>query len=223
MTTRRTITLVGRTAALFACAALVTTSVARAENPDSDPLEAGERIVHGSVEPPPVQVSPAQVARGKKAFGDVHQVLLSPRCSNCHPAGNAPLQTDAGVPHAMNITRESEKNGLACATCHSDKNAVDAVGAPAGSPPGAPNWHLPPEDTPMVFVGRTPAQLCAQLKDPARNGNKSLAQLLEHVSHDALVLWGWNPGAGRTTPPLKHDVFVAAFKDWVDAGAPCPD
>jgi hypothetical protein len=46
--------------------------------------------------------------------------------------------------------------------------------------------------------------------------------LLEHVDHDALVLWGWNPGQGRAPVPIAHADFVAAFKRWVDTGAPCP-
>jgi len=49
-----------------------------------------------------------------------------------------------------------------------------------------------------------------------------LAQLLEHVSHDPLVLWGWNPGGNRTTPPLAHDKFVAAFTTWVASDGACP-
>ncbi len=215
-----------RALSLIACVALAGTSIARADEGAKTPPADGEVAPTGDAvaEAPPAPVyTPAQIAAGKKAFGDVHAVLLSPRCSNCHPAGDAPLQTDAGIPHAMNITRDSEKNGVPCSTCHYEKNAEDAVGAPAGSPPGAPNWHLPPEDTPMVFVGRTPEQLCAQLKDPKQNGNKTLAQLLHHVGHDPLVLWGWNPGEGRTTPPLPHDAFVKSFQAWVDAGGPCPD
>jgi hypothetical protein len=213
-----------RALSLVACVALAGTSIARAEEGAEAPPASAPASGEGDAAAPPAPTyTPAQIAAGEGAFGDVHAVLLSPRCANCHPAGDAPLQTDAGVPHSMNITRASEKNGVPCSTCHYEKNAEDAVGAPAGSPPGAPNWHLPPEETPMVFVGRTPAQLCAQLKDPKRNGGKTLAQLLEHVSHDPLVLWGWNPGEGRTTPPLAHDVFVARFKTWVDAGGPCPD
>jgi hypothetical protein len=37
-----------------------------------------------------------------------------------------------------------------------------------------------------------------------------------------LVLWGWNPGAGRAPVPVPHDIFVAQFKLWADAGGPCP-
>ena len=154
---------------------------------------------------------------GKRAFETVYKVLESPRCKNCHPAGDAPLQFDDGRPHAMNISRRSEKNGLTCATCHRDKNNLRP-----NQPPGAPNWKLPPADTPMVFEGRTQAQLCAQLKDPVQTRGRDLAALIEHVDKDPLVAWGWAPGPGRTPVPVAHDVFVHAMKTWADNGAPCP-
>jgi hypothetical protein len=74
----------------------------------------------------------------------------------------------------------------------------------------------------MIFEGRTATQLCEQLVDPARNGKRSLAELLRHVSDDPLVLWGWKPGGSRTVPPLSHDRFVAAFRTWVASGGACP-
>ena len=75
---------------------------------------------------------------------------------------------------------------------------------------------------PLVFVGRSPRELCEQLKDPARNGNLTPAALVKHVSTDPLVLWGWQPGFGRRPVPVPHAEFVAAFQKWVDAGTPCP-
>jgi hypothetical protein len=160
------------------------------------------------------------VTAGKRAFADVPRVLQSPRCRNCHPAGNAPLQTDAGKPHAMNISRASAAAGVPCASCHQERNS-EAIHI-AGGPPGAPHWGLPPAETPMVFEGKTVTALCEQLKDPERNGHRSLAMLLDHVSHDPLVLWGWSPGGTRTTPPLPHDKFIAAFTAWVAGDAACP-
>lgn len=157
---------------------------------------------------------------GKAAFLDVARVLQSPRCMNCHPSGAAPLQGDNSRPHAMNITRTSVDAGMTCKTCHQERNS-EAIGV-AGGPPGAPNWGLPAEDMPLVFQGLTPTRLCEQLKDPARNGHKDFAQLLEHVGHDPLVLWGWAPGGKRTLPPLTHAAFVDAFKKWVDSGGACP-
>jgi hypothetical protein len=74
----------------------------------------------------------------------------------------------------------------------------------------------------MVFVGRSPAALCQQIKDPKQNGGRSLDQLLDHVANDDLVGWGWNPGDGRTLPPLSRPDTVAQMKIWVAGGAVCP-
>ena len=170
-----------------------------------------------AAEPAPVTAS---AASPEAAFLDVARVLQSPRCVNCHPNGDAPLQGDDQRVHAMDITRDIERVGLTCQTCHVEKGAGDHD--VVGMPPAVKHWSLPPKETPMVFQGRTPAALCAQLKDRAQNGNKDLAHLLTHVTSDDLVLYGWNPGGKRTVPPLAHDVFVARFKQWVDADAPCP-
>ena len=172
--------------------------------------------------PPPRTPTPQEVADAKVAWGDVYRVLQSPRCINCHPADGAPKQTDNGVPHAMNISRLSAESGLACSTCHSTKNSEDTIGL-AGGPPGALHWGLPPKDTPMVFENHTPTSLCVQLKDPEHNGKRSLADLVHHVSHDALVLWGWNPGGNRTVPPMSHKAFVAAMTRWAKGGGACPE
>ena len=163
------------------------------------------------------QPAPTSRDDGVAAFHVVYAVLESPRCRNCHPAGDAPLQFDDGRPHAMNITRRSERNGLLCATCHGTHN-----GARPDQPPGAPNWHLPPAATPMIFEGRSEPQLCAQLTDPAQTGGRDLAALVDHVAHDPLVAWGWAPGPGRTPVAVPRDQVVAAMQAWVAAGAPCP-
>jgi hypothetical protein len=86
-------------------------------------------------------------------------------------------------------------------------------------PPGNPNWHLPSAKSPLVFQGRSPKELARQLKDPKQNGGKTLDQLLHHVSEDKLVLWGWDPGNGRTRPPLSHAEFVRKFREWIEKGA----
>jgi hypothetical protein len=36
------------------------------------------------------------------------------------------------------------------------------------------------------------------------------------------VLWGWNPGDGRTKPPLSHAEFARQFRVWVEKGAAAP-
>jgi hypothetical protein len=159
-----------------------------------------------------------RAAAGRAAFQIAYQVLMHPRCMNCHPRGDAPLQYDDSRVHAMAVSRRSGANGVPCATCHRDRN-----GDRPGTPPGAPNWHLPPSDTPMIFEGRTPRQLCEQLKDPRQTGGRDLAKLIDHVAHDELVAWGWAPGPGRAPVPIPRADVVAALQAWAAAGAPCPE
>lgn len=160
-------------------------------------------------------------AAARAAFLAAYTVFMHPRCVNCHPAGDAPFQGDHLQVHAQNVKRGKDGQGLyalKCANCHQDANLPGAH-----MPPGNPTWHLPPADMKMVFEGLSPAELCAQLKDPARNGGKTLEQLLHHVTADKLVLWGWDPGDGRTTPPLSHAEFIRQMRAWIDNGAACPE
>lgn len=167
--------------------------------------------------PPAAAPSSTPPVSGKHPFLTIHRVLTSPRCMNCHPKGDVPLQGDDSRPHAMNIRRGLEEVGMSCQTCHQEKPVVVENG-----PPGAPHWHLPPQETPMVFEGLGPSALCEQLKDPARNGQRSLDDLIHHVESDALVLWGWSPGPGRTPVPVPHSEVVAAFRAWKNLGGSCP-
>jgi hypothetical protein len=165
---------------------------------------------------------PDQRAAALAAFDTVQAVLQHPRCQNCHIPGDAPLQFDAGTVHTQNVRRGPSgagAPGLPCSTCHAATNPPASYGP--HTPPGAPSWHLPPPERKMVFIGLSKADLCATVKDPRRNGGKDLAALLEHVSHDKLVLWGWDPGVGRAPVAVGHAAFVASFKTWIAAGAPC--
>lgn len=158
-------------------------------------------------------------AASVKAFMDVYKVLMSPRCMNCHPAGDIPLQGDDSHLHAMFPKRGEEGKGvyaMKCANCHQPTNV-----AGLNTPPGHPDWHLPPANMKMVFQGKTPNQLAKQLIDPKTNGNKTLAQLIAHAD-DGLVKAGWNPGEGRTTPPLSHKEFKQAWITWIKSGAFAP-
>ena len=71
-------------------------------------------------------------------------------------------------------------------------------------------------------VTRSLAQICAQLKDPARNGGHTLAQIVEHMTHDTLVGWAWAPGGDREPAPGTQASFGALVKAWTEAGAACP-
>jgi hypothetical protein len=157
----------------------------------------------------------------REAFQAAYKVLMHPRCMNCHPAGDVPLQGDDSHPHAQNVKRGPDGKGkyaLKCANCHQEKNVPGE-----NMPPGNPNWHLPPPEMPLVFQGKSPSELARQLKDPKQNGNKTLAQLLHHVSLDKLVLGCWDPGDGRTKPPLSHAEFARKMREWIEKGAPDPE
>jgi hypothetical protein len=160
-------------------------------------------------------------AASAKAFLEIHKVFTSPRCQNCHPVGDAPLQGDDSHVHLQDAKRGKDGHGVSamrCETCHQTTNlAGDHM------PPGNPKWGLPSPEHKMVFVGRTPAELCRQLKDREQTGGRSLQQLLEHVANDELVGWGWNPGDGRALPPLSRSDTVAQMKIWIDGGAACPE
>jgi hypothetical protein len=169
------------------------------------------------------QAPTADQAKAVSAFETVRQVLQHPRCQNCHIPGNAPLQYDQGLPHAMNVKRGADGHGtvgMNCSSCHQTKNLPAEYGLRA--PPGAPNWHLPPANMKMVFIDLPAPELCRVLKDPKRNGGKTPAQLVTHVAEDGLVLWGWQPGGDRAPVSVPHAQFVDAFKQWVAGGMPCP-
>ncbi len=162
-------------------------------------------------------------AQAVAAFSTVQQVFQHPRCRNCHIPGDAPLQFDAGVTHAMDVMRGPVGHGapgLPCATCHGESNPPASFGPNA--PPGAPHWGLPRPDRKMAWFGLSPAALCEMVKDKGLNGGRDFAALITHVSEDKLVLWGWNPGGTRAPVSVAHDEFVAKFKQWAAAGGPCP-
>jgi hypothetical protein len=157
------------------------------------------------------------------AFATVRQVFQHPRCQNCHIPGDAPLQFDAGLPHAMAVARGPQGHGapgLPCATCHGESNPPASYGPNA--PPGAPHWGLPPPQHKMAWIGLSPSELCATIKSKRENGGRDFAALITHVSEDKLVLWGWNPGGERAPVSVPHEEFVAKFKEWAAAGGPCP-
>jgi hypothetical protein len=175
--------------------------------------------------PQPAAAAPTakQQSDAVASFEVVRTVLQSPRCVNCHPVGDAPLQGDDSHPHLQFVRRGPDgrgATGLACATCHGKANPPPSYGA--HEPPGvSTGWRLPAPEQKMVFEGVPSRALCEQLKDPRRNGGKDLAALVHHVSADPLVLWGWSPGFARKPVPIPHAEFVRAFKTWADAGAPC--
>ncbi|WP_211909043.1 Isoquinoline 1-oxidoreductase subunit [Tardiphaga alba] len=156
--------------------------------------------------------------RAVALFNEAGKVIQSPRCLNCHPAGDRPTQTDRMRPHIPLVVRGEggmgAAGGLACTTCHHEEN-FDAANVP-----GNAKWSLAPIE--MAWQGKTLGQICAQIKDKERNGGKDMAALVHHMAEDELVGWGWKPGGNRTPAPGTQKQFGELIKAWADAGAACP-
>lgn len=162
----------------------------------------------------------AAVARqreGEAAFYQMSTVLLHPRCLNCHTTGDHPTQGDDRHRHLFRVVRGEDNRGatgMRCSTCHQTANN------PANGVPGAAGWELAPLS--MGWEGRTPRELCEQVKNPRTNGGRDLSSLVQHLASDARVAWAWSPGAGRQAVNTPKDGFLAAASAWVARGAPCP-
>jgi hypothetical protein len=72
-------------------------------------------------------------------------------------------------------------------------------------------------------MGLSASENCRALLDREKNGSRSLAELSAHLTNDALVAWGWDPGPMRTPVPLAREEWRAAVDTWSRAGAPCPE
>jgi hypothetical protein len=158
-----------------------------------------------------------QKARSVALFEEAGKVIQHPRCVNCHPAGDRPTQTDSSHPHQPLVVRGEDglgAIGMRCTTCHGPANFDP------GHIPGHPQWHVAPIE--MAWQGKSLAYICQQIKDPKRNGGKSMEQLIEHMSSDSLVGWGWNPGVGREPAPGTQAEFGELIKAWAESGAACP-
>lgn len=177
--------------------------------------------------PPPGSVSEAE---GLEAWTRIEAVVTHPRCANCHTGpDNLPMWTITGEaktrPHGMNIHGGESRMGaetLVCSTCH--VTSTSANEAPHAPPHAGIDWQLAPVE--MQWFDKTGPEICAQLKDPARNGDRDGAGLIEHLTHDAelkgFIPWAFAPGGGREPAPGTFEGHVRDMQLWVAAGQPCP-
>jgi hypothetical protein len=160
----------------------------------------------------------AMTAPAAALFSEAGKVLTHPRCVNCHPAGDRPRQGDVRRLHQPPVERGEDGFGLPamrCSICHQAAN-FERAGVP-----GNPGWHLAPHE--MGWEGKTLAQICEQIKDPARNGGRSLEDIVHHVGEDHLVGWAWAPGGDRRSAPGTQAQAGALLDAWVKTGAICPN
>ncbi|MET4328073.1 hypothetical protein ABIB80_003902 [Bradyrhizobium sp. i1.15.2] len=155
--------------------------------------------------------------RSAAIFTELGKVLTHPRCTNCHPAGDRPHQGDNARLHQPPVTRGADGHGLEamrCNTCHQKANFEP------GRMPGHPDWHLAPRE--MAWEGKTVAEICEQIRDPARNGGRKVEDLIDHIGKDTLVGWAWKPGFGRSPVPGTQAQAGALVEAWAKTGAACP-
>lgn len=173
----------------------------------------------------PAGAPASDIAKRKAAsvadFAAMGHVIESPRCLNCHPAGGYPTQGDDMHPHSPRIAAGNGRGvpGFTCAQCHGAVNA-DTASPHIQSVPGNHKWQLAPHE--FAWQHRTLAQICRQIRDPARNGHRSLERLHDHLANDDLVGWAWHPGRGRAPAPGTQASFGRITQHWIDTGAACP-
>jgi hypothetical protein len=178
---------------------------------------ASQTASHGLASPDSFAGIADTDARSAAMFTELGKVLTHPRCVNCHPAGDRPRQGDEARLHQPPVTRGANGHGLEamrCATCHGDANFEP------GRVPGHPEWHLAPRE--MGWEGKSLAEICAQIKDPTRNGGRKVEELIHHIGEDTLVGWAWQPGFGRSPAPGTQKQAGALVEAWAKSGAACP-
>jgi len=136
--------------------------------------------------------STEQRAQALAAFATVQQVFQHPRCQNCHIPGDAPLQFDAGVRHAMGVMRGAEGHGapgLPCATCHGESNPPASYGPNA--PPGAPHWGFHP---PSIKWPGSASRLRSCARPSRARRRTAAATSLRWTSTSARTSWCFGVG-----------------------------
>lgn len=171
--------------------------------------------------PEPGSVS---IEEGLAAWSRAHDVFSHPRCANCHvgadhiPMWSGPSYGEAR-PHGMNINAGESRIGaeaVLCSTCHGLRNSP----VPHGPPGADATWMLAPVEA--AWFGKTSKEICLQLKDPDLNGGRDFVEIAEHLGHDLILHWAWDPGPGREPAPGDLQTHIDNVLAWGVAGMPCP-
>ena len=155
-------------------------------------------------------------ARSRALFTEAAKVIMNPRCMNCHPATDRPTQGNDMHAHLPPVAHGAGS----CQTCHTDRNFTLMERASYQSIPGHPRWDVAPIE--MAWQGKSAGEICQQIKDPQRNGGRSLELLHDHLAQDDLIAWAWHPGAGRDPVPGTQERLGELVRAWIDSGAACP-
>ncbi|MEJ6403255.1 hypothetical protein [Yoonia sp. 2307UL14-13] len=162
---------------------------------------------------------------GLTAWGRIYEVASHPRCANCHVGpSNRPMWSGPTYgktrPHGMNVNAGESRIGaetLLCSTCHAYRKGVNDM--PHAAPQVAMNWQLAPVEA--AWFGKSSTEICNQLRDPERNGGRTMIEIAEHLDHDLILHWAWTPGGGREPAPYSLQEHVDDILVWGVAGFPC--
>ena len=175
----------------------------------------------------PLVVPEATLAEGLAAWDRIYQVASHPRCANCHvgeserPMWSGPSYGKAR-PHGMGIRAGESRIGaeyIPCRTCHVT-NETGGNDMPHGAPQVAAAWQLAPVEA--DWFGRSSIEICAQLRDEDLNGGRTFLEIADHLGHDVILHWAWEPGGDREPAPFSLEEHTQDVLIWGAAGMPCP-
>jgi hypothetical protein len=164
-------------------------------------------------------------AEGLAAWDRIYAITSHPRCTNCHvgdtgqPMWNA-LNYGTDTVHGMGVQADETRIGalsMPCRTCHVTAGHANTV--PHAPPHIDDAWRLPP--VALEWLGKTSAEVCAQLRNPDSNDGNDIAGLADHLRSSPFVAWGFAPGTGRTAPAGDPEEIAKDIEVWGAAGAPC--
>ena len=206
---------------IFAAAALLAIAVPAAQAAES---VGTDRVINAF---PAGSVSQQDGLANWQKF---YEVASHPRCANCHVGpDNRPMWSGPSYgetrPHGMNINAGESRVGaeaVTCATCHTTLTVPNpkANAIPHSPPKVAMAWALAPVEA--EWFGKSSSYICNQLKDPDRNGGRTIREVAAHLDHDLILHWAWNPGGTREPAPHSLQETMDALMKWSAAGTPCP-
>ena len=176
----------------------------------------------------PLPAGSVSEADGLAAWRRIYEVTSHPRCANCH-TGASPYPMWSGPSygksrrHGMNINAGGSRIGaehVLCSTCHTTTRSDADNSAEHAAPRVAMAWRLAPVEA--DWFGRSSPEICQQLRNPELNGNRNAEQIAEHLGHDLILHWAWNPGGNREPAPYSLQEHVDDILAWGAAGMPCP-
>ena len=166
---------------------------------------------------------------GLEAWSRIYEVTSHPRCANCHvgsddrPMWSGPSYGRAR-PHGMNVRAGPSRIGaetLPCRTCHVTAQDAPDNRRPHAAPQVTDAWRLAPPEA--HWFGQDSETICNQLRDVARNGGRSVDDLVDHLGHDVILHWAWSPGGTREPAPYSLKAHIYDLRLWGAAGQPCPE